>query len=319
MSARPAPVVALAATLAACAPDRGPVFTLAGAGGGLRGEYFAGRSYDVGRIALTRVDPGVDFAWGDGAPDPGLPVDGFQVRWYGFLQPPESAAYTFHTRSDDGVRLWVDERPLIDDWTDHLPMDDTAPAALMLAAGVPVPIKLDYYEGLRSASIELRWSRPGQADALVPASVLSPPVDGHGLTATYFTDRDLQVPKLTRVDLDLELDWGLGSPDPAIPSNGFSARWTGTVEPRYSESYTFYVQRKETNEGVRLTVDGQKLIDDWGAPRVTEGSGTVALVAGRRTPIVLEYYDDVGAAGVELRWSSARQPKTIVSWHRLRP
>ena len=115
------------------------------------------------------------------------------------------------------MRLWIDEQPLIDDWVEHVLSDRTA-APVSLSAGLPVPIKLDYFESARLASVELGWSRPGLPDEPVPAEELAPPGgEPYGLRATYFSDQNLQTPVLERVDLDLEFEWGLGSPAPIAP------------------------------------------------------------------------------------------------------
>ena len=72
---------------------------------GLKGEYFANMTL-AGQPVLTRIEA-VNFNWGGASPGDPIGVDAFSVRWTGSLTPPESGSYTFGTRTDDGVRLWV--------------------------------------------------------------------------------------------------------------------------------------------------------------------------------------------------------------------
>src|SRR5262249_44715265 len=76
-----------------------------GTGTGLYGEYYD--NIDFTGAKLTRIDPVVNFDWGGGSPDPSMGPDQFSVRWTGQVQPRLGETYTFHTFTDDGVRLWV--------------------------------------------------------------------------------------------------------------------------------------------------------------------------------------------------------------------
>lgn len=71
----------------------------------------------------------------------------------------------------------------------------------------------------------------------------------NGLRAFYYYTPDLTGGTITRIDPSVNFDWGLGSPNPSIPSDNFSARWTGEVWPWYSQTYTFYTV---SDDGVRL-------------------------------------------------------------------
>ena len=95
-----------------------------GTGTGLYGEYYD--NIDFTGAKLTRLDPTVNFNWGSGSPDPSMAPDQFSVRWTGSVQPRLSETYTFHTLSDDGVRLWVNRVQVINNWTDHSPAETTA-------------------------------------------------------------------------------------------------------------------------------------------------------------------------------------------------
>ena len=66
-------------------------------------------------------------------------------------------------------------------------------------------------------------------------------------------------------------------------------------------------------------MNGVRVIDAFAPPLALESSGTIALEAGQRYPITVEYFEDIGAAAIELSWASASQRKARVSWHRLRP
>ncbi len=136
---------------------------------------------------------------------------------------------------------------------------------------------------------------------------------GNGLVGQYFNDtgngNKFTTLALTRIDPTVNFDYGNGSPDAAIQPDNFSARWTGKVLPATSETYTFYVT---SDDGARLYVNGQKIVDAWYDQGPTEHSGTVALTAGQKADIVLEYYEHSGGAACKLAWSSAGVTKQIV-------
>ncbi|MEM9717930.1 MAG: PKD domain-containing protein [Bacteroidota bacterium] len=141
-----------------------------GQGTGLAGTYF--NNIDLTNQALQRIDPTVNFNWGGGSPDPSIGADTYSVRWDGFVEAPSSGEYTFYTNSDDGVRLWVDNQLIIDNWTDHGPTEDVA--TLGMGIGQLVPIRLEWYENGGGAVIQLSWSGPGVSKQIIPQSYLYP-------------------------------------------------------------------------------------------------------------------------------------------------
>ena len=137
---------------------------------------------------------------------------------------------------------------------------------------------------------------------------------GGGLWGRYYQyppgGVDWATVKMTRLDPTINFDWGTGSPDPSIPmSDLFSIRWTGKIKALYSELYTFYTV---SDAGVRLWVNNQLVIDHWTAHTATEKSGTIALQAGQKHDIKIEYYEDSGMASLRLFWSSLSTPRQIV-------
>ncbi|WP_257461438.1 PQQ-dependent sugar dehydrogenase [Archangium lipolyticum] len=145
------------------------------------------------------------------------------------------------------------------------------------------------------------------------------PGSGTGLRAEYFDAADLTQKKLERVDATVDFRWESGSPDPALGADTFSVRWTGSVVPQYSERYTFHTQ---TNDGVRLWVDGKLLIDAWTAHPTTENTGTITLQAGVAYSLRMEFYEKTGLAIARLLWSSpgqTRGKKQVIPQARLKP
>lgn len=137
---------------------------------------------------------------------------------------------------------------------------------------------------------------------------------GPGLYGEYFDALEFGSPRLTRIDETINFAWGGGSPHPSIGVDTFSVRWTGKVVPAYSETYTFSTL---SDDGVRLYVGGQKLIDNWTDHGATENSGTITLQANRQYDLRLEFYENGGAALIRLSWSSPSQPTQIVPKERL--
>jgi len=133
--------------------------------------------------------------------------------------------------------------------------------------------------------------------------------NGNGLKAEYFDNIDFTNLKLNRTDASVNFDWGYGSPDASIQPDTFSARWTGQVLAKYSETYTFSTT---SDDGVRLWVNGQKIIDRWVNQAATEVTGSITLQAGQKYDIRLEYYENGGRAVSKLAWSSRSQIKEII-------
>ena len=135
-----------------------------------------------------------------------------------------------------------------------------------------------------------------------------------GLHAEYFADTGLTSLAFERTDPCVDFDWAYGSPGNGLGTSDSSVRWTGYVEPRYSETYTFHTL---ADDGERLWVDGRLLIDEWQGGAATEYTGTIYLEAGRQYPIQMEYFEATGRASVELLWSSPSQAREVVPSSRL--
>jgi alpha-D-xyloside xylohydrolase len=123
--------------------------------GGLTGEYFAGREFNEPRG--KRFDPGVDFDWREG-PIAGVGHNDFSARWTGEVVAGEGGDYAFTTRSDDGVRLWINDKLLIDSWTVHPLKPDTG--RITLAAHSRNKIRLEYFQAGGEATVRLNWGGP---------------------------------------------------------------------------------------------------------------------------------------------------------------
>ncbi len=135
---------------------------------GLKGEYFDNKTFS-GKPRLVRIDPGIQFTWAMGSPDPVIPRDEFSVRWTGKLVPIESGTYRIGAATDDGVRLWIDGKLMIERWFDRgATLDDVT---MRFEAGRSYDIRIDYYENTGWCYAALVWRRltdvdPAQARAI---------------------------------------------------------------------------------------------------------------------------------------------------------
>lgn len=132
---------------------------------------------------------------------------------------------------------------------------------------------------------------------------------GTGLQAQYYQGQDFTDLKLSRIDPTIDFNWASGSPDASLGSDNYSIRWIGQIQPNFAETYTFYTS---SDDGIRLWVDGQLLIDNWSDHAQTEDSGSIALASGQKYDIKLEYYEHGGDSVAKLLWSSPSQVKEII-------
>ncbi|MBU6345371.1 MAG: transporter substrate-binding domain-containing protein [Cyanobacteria bacterium REEB494] len=143
--------------------------------GGLLGEYYNSRNL-TGNKVLSRIDSQINLSLGGDSPAKGVVnTNSFSVRWTGFVVlPPVTGEYTFYTNSDDGVRLWVNNQQIINNWTDHGPTENSG--KITLEAEKSYDIKLEYYENTGGATIQLFWQPPNSSSKqLIPSDNLMLP------------------------------------------------------------------------------------------------------------------------------------------------
>jgi hypothetical protein len=124
---------------------------------GLRGEYFKGMNFDT--PVLQRVDPGVSFDFGEQGPAPEVGGQRFSARWTGHLRAPETGKYVLLTASDDGVRVWLDNQRIIDEWRNQQAHPLPGPA-VELQQGHEYDLRVEYFQNSGGASIHLTWIPP---------------------------------------------------------------------------------------------------------------------------------------------------------------
>jgi YVTN family beta-propeller protein len=145
--------------------------TTLGTGTGLLAQYYANTNL-AGTPAVQRTET-PNFDWGTGSPVAAVPVDNFSARWSGFIEAASTGPTQISTVSDDGVRLWIDNRLVVDNWTAHAPTTDTA--TVTLVAGQRYPITIEFYEAGGGATLQLQWLPAGaSAVSAVPPSRLYP-------------------------------------------------------------------------------------------------------------------------------------------------
>ncbi|HTP08655.1 MAG TPA: PA14 domain-containing protein, partial [Anaerolineae bacterium] len=239
-----------------------------------RGEYFA-NSMLLGTPVVVRNDLDVNFNWGQNAPVLGLPVDNFSVRWTRQLSFPATQPYRFVLRADDGVRLWIDNVLVIDEW--HAATSTAYTRDVNLIAGWH-NFRIEYYEG--------------GGDAYVQFSIQTAPQTFANWKGEYFSNMTLSgLPALTRDDAAISFDWGQGAPANGLPADGFSVRWTRTLQFD-AAVYRFSLR---SDDGVRLWIDGILQIDEWHNSGGQTFTRDVQLGAGNHS-LRIEYFENTGGA-----------------------
>ena len=262
------------------------------------GEYYDNTTFS-GTPVLTRQDPNINFVWGDVSPDLAVPADHFAVRWTK-TQWFGAGAYTFTTTADDGVRLYIDGRRVIGQWSG--PANTQFSYTAKLGEGKHT-IKMEYVEQAGGALAALAWDSADDqpTDAFHAQYWNASP----GVNAIPGTTPDLE-----RDEDAIDHDWGEGSPGEGIGANRFVARWSRTMSFAPGD-YEFTVT---ADDGVRLYIDGVQVIDKWIDQAPTTHRTTLPLDGGPHK-IVMEYYENAGGAVARLSYAEVGDPPDDSSYH----
>jgi hypothetical protein len=134
---------------------------------GLTAELFRGIAFQ--HFVKTRLDAQIDFDWGEGAPDDSLPKDNFSLRWTGVLKPAAEGHYELIVIANEGARIWLDEKLLLDD--PNLFRRRNGVRLPIELSAAPHSLKLEYWDTTGAAKMRLLWHTPGAAkDQPIPAS-----------------------------------------------------------------------------------------------------------------------------------------------------
>jgi uncharacterized protein YraI len=242
-----------------------------------RARYWNNNSMS-GDPVVDRQEKNINHDWEDGSPDPKVYSDGFSARWTRVLNFP-AGTYRFTATMDDGMRIWLGDTKILDSWYDSQAHSQS------ITTHVPVGehrVKVEYYEN------------GGEAEAkLVIEPVSTDIVSWRG---EYFNNKDLSGnPSLVRNDAHIAFNWGNGSPGPGINPDKFSVRWTRTLNLSPGQ-YRFTTV---TDDGVRLWVNGQQIINAWHDNKPQENVGNIYLPGGS-VEIRMEYYENAGGAQANL-------------------
>jgi hypothetical protein len=260
--------------------------------GAFTGCYYDNQ--DFTNLKLTRTDAyPINFNWGAGSPDAAIAPDSFSARWQGNFQF-DAGDYTFTATGDDGIRLYVDGVVILDKLIDQ--PATTYTVTKTLAAGVHL-VTYEYYEAGGDAVAKLAWTKTGSPPP--PPPVTTCPTAGAigAFTGCYFDNKDFTNFVFSRTDPEVNFNFGPGSPAPSMGPEEFSVRWTGNFDLAAGS----YIFSATADDGVRLYVDGQLVIDKWIDEGATTYTASVPLVAGTHE-IKLEYYENWGDAVVRLSW-----------------
>ena len=166
---------AIAITGSATSEIANGTFTIRKYDNGVFGEYFSNTTLS-GTPTLTRGDPKIDFNYGTNRLDASLPADNFSARWTGRIRPYATGTHQLRTNTDDGVRLWIDNNLVIDNWGGG----GSFTANVNLTAGQDHELKMEFYDGVGASVAQLFWTPPGKTEEIVPNYRLFPPTSPSG-------------------------------------------------------------------------------------------------------------------------------------------
>lgn len=243
------------------------------------GVYWNNR-YLSGNPKYTRNHKVVNFDWGTQGPGSGIGGTNFSARftrnrWL------DAGMYRFYVKTDDGVRVWVNNVLIIDKWHDTAPTLYTADR--QLSSGNHT-FQIDYYQNQGGAQIQFWPER----------------IDGQaGWKGEFFNNMELKGdPKVVRHYNAINFNWGKNAPAPGITADYFSARFTGDfhfVGGKYRFTAT-------SDDGIRIWIDGNQILNKWHPTSATTYTVDVDVSEGNHH-LKVEYFEEKGAAVCKVKWN----------------
>ena len=245
-------------------------------------DYFNSRDLS-GPVVYAAAEAGIDHTWQNTSPSPSMPIYNFSGHWRGQFNF-DAGNYIFHGLADDGVRILVDGQIVIDAWKSQAATAYTA--TIPLTAGSHL-VEVLYFQAWGGARLAVNWE---------PVRLCDIPVGQ--FCAVYYDNRTLTGnPKLMAYEPGINHNWTASSPSSNLATYNYSGHWQGNFDFAPG-TYSFTAR---ADDGVRLWVDGQLLIDGWVSQTSTNYEQWLWL-SGRHQ-VAVEYFQAYGGAVLQVNWS----------------
>jgi LysM repeat protein len=255
-----------------------------------KGQYWNNRTL-AGNPHFTRKDAAVNFSWGLGGPGGGIYHDNFSARWTR-TRAFKAGYYRFHVWVDDGVRLWVDEQLLIDQWHDTALAHYQSKIKYMSAGNHT--LRIEYYEHTGGAQIKFQIIQSSAPNGEVPdGPTPQPSAQWKGEYYPYRTWESCC--PTVRYEPTIFFDWGTGSPFPGYRQDDFNVRWTKDV---YFEAGRYYFTI-EVDDAVCFTINGDTVINEWHDTNGAAYTVYYDIPKSGTYPVKIEYYEATGNAKIK--------------------
>ncbi|MDQ3000646.1 MAG: PA14 domain-containing protein [Fibrobacterota bacterium] len=232
--------------------------------------------------------------------------DDFAMEFVGFVNITAAGTYTFFTSSDDGSRLFVDGRLIVDN--DGLHGVQERSGQIALVAGYHA-IKVQYFERGGGEVLDVKYQGPGIGKTAIPAEVLShSETFGYGVEAKYYEGTWNNLPSfeaLPAVSTDFRNGYRIV---PRALQDGFGFAFDGNIFIPAASDYTFYLN---SDDGSQLFVDEKRVVDNDGGHAMQERSGTINLSPGFHS-IRVTYFERSGSEGLEVKFHGPGISKTAI-------
>ena len=168
-------------------------------------------------------------------------------------------------------------------------------------SGYPVNQPVSILEGIRAqAGKDVKVVYAPWVSALDGSELIAKEFFPEGLKAEYFSNKELRGEPKVRMEEWINYEPANQAPDPFLPKPPLSVRWTGKLCPKITGEYTF---RFMADDGCRLFIDGERVIDGWRRGGLTTDTVRIHLEAGKKYDLQAEYFDDRDYAVAKLSWS----------------
>ncbi|MGV0024306.1 DUF4347 domain-containing protein [Phormidesmis priestleyi] len=229
-----------------------------------------------------------------------------------------TASPTFDLNGGNPINAWVDYDAVTDQLNVFLSESTIKPTAALLSYTIDLASVIGSrafvgFSAGTGGTINYQDIQNWEFDSTTidPGDGTGAPGRGDGILGQYFNNRDFTDLKLTRLDPNVDFNWGRGTPNAAIDPDTFSVRWTGQLQARSTGTYTFAAT---SDDGIRVLVNGQPIIDNLipTPPTNAEVTGTINLVSGQRYDFRVEYVNTTGQAFSRLTWEGPGVAKQVI-------